>query len=370
MTNERNADHRTTVTNSTGFYAFPDLPVGSYSVTVELSGFKKFTQTGLRLSAANQIAVDAALEVGSLEETVEVRASPSQVQTTSGQVARTIDTRQIQALTLNGRNPIFLASLKPGVQGGTIGTFDPDSVTNGNFSINGARADEYVVMVDGAIATRTRSSGSMIGAQDVDTVEEVQVLTASYRAEYGRSSAGQIRFVTKSGTQQFHGDALENYRNAALDANSWLRNRSGDPSLSNGPDQFSYNQWGFHLGGPVLSPGGFNADRSKLFFFWGEEWIRRRDTLTQAGTVPSAAMRGGDFSELLNPANPFFGRARVITDPLTGQPFPDNVIPAQRLSPNGQALLNVIPCPLLASGRAPTTGLGRSRDSRTCGKTP
>jgi hypothetical protein len=190
VTNQGNGDHRSSVTNAAGFYVFPDLPVGMYSVTVELSGFKKFVQTDLRLSAASQMAVDGVLEVGSLEETVEVRASPSQVQTTTAQVARTIDTRQIQALTLNGRNPIYLASLKPGVRGGTIGTFDPDSVSSGSFSINGARDDEYVVMVDGAIATRTRSSGSMLGAQDVETVDEVQILTASYRAEYGRSSAG------------------------------------------------------------------------------------------------------------------------------------------------------------------------------------
>jgi hypothetical protein len=345
VTNERNADHRSTVSNSTGYYVFPDLPVGAYSVTVELMGFKKFAQTGLRLSAASQLAVDAVLQVGSLEETIEVKASPSQVQTTTGQVARTIDTRQIQALTLNGRNPIFLASLKPGVRGGTIGTFDPDSVTNGNFSINGARDDEYVVMVDGAIATRTRSSGSMIGAQDVETVEEVQILTASYRAEYGRSSAGQIRFVTKSGTQTFKGDGLENYRNAALDANSWLRNHSGDPRFSKGPDPFSFHQFAFHLGGPVLLPGGINAKRDKLFFFWGEEWIRRRDTLTQTATVPTEAMRRGDFSELLNPANAFFGRARVIVDPRTKRPFPNNIIPADRISPNGQALLSVFPLP-------------------------
>src|SRR5260370_11362045 len=92
VTNERNADHRTTVTNSTGFYVFPDVPVGVYSITVELIGFKKFTQTDLRLSAASQVAVDATLQVGSLEETVEVTASPSQVQAASGQVARTIDT--------------------------------------------------------------------------------------------------------------------------------------------------------------------------------------------------------------------------------------------------------------------------------------
>ena len=99
----------------------------------------------------------------------------------------------------------------------------------------------------------------------------MQVLTANYRAEYGRSSAGQIRFVTKSGTQQFHADALENYRNAAFDANQWQRNRSNDPRLSNGPDAYSFNQWGLHLGGPLPLPGGYNADRSKLFFFWGEE---------------------------------------------------------------------------------------------------
>ncbi len=345
VTNQGNGDHRSSVTNAAGFFVFPDLPVGIYSVTVELSGFKKFVQTDLRLSAASQMAVDGVLEVGSLEETVEVRASPSQVQTTTAQVARTIDTRQIQALTLNGRNPIYLASLKPGVRGGTIGTFDPDSVSNGSFSINGARDDEYVVMVDGAVATRTRSSGSMLGAQDVETVDEVQILTASYRAEYGRSSAGQIRFVTKSGTQQFHGDGLENYRNASLDANSWVRNKSGDPRFSNGPDPFSFHQFGFHLGGPVLLPGGFNASRNKLFFFWGEEWIRRRDTLTATATVPTAAMRRGDFSELLNPGNSFFGRARTINDPLTGRPFPNNVIPADRISANGQALLNVFPLP-------------------------
>src|SRR5438093_2718149 len=274
VANEATGNKRTTVTNSTGYYVIPDLPVGSYAVTVELSGFKKFVKTGIRLTAANQLGVDAELELGSLEETVLVTAGAAFIQTTTAQVARTIETKQIQELTLNGRNPIFLASLKPGVRGGTIGTFDPDSVSNGSFSINGSRADEYLVTIDGAVATRTRSSGSMLGAQDVDTVEEVQVLTANYRAEYGRSSAGQIRFVTKSGTQRFHGDGLENYRNAALDANQWQRNRSGDPRLSKGPDPYSFNQWGFHLGGPVLLPG-FNAHRNKLFFFWGEEWIRR-----------------------------------------------------------------------------------------------
>jgi hypothetical protein len=343
--NERNGDRRTAITNDRGYYVFPDLPVGSYAVSVELSGFKKFVKTNIKLGAAAQLSVDAVLEVGSLEESVQVTASTSDVQINTAQVARSVDSRQIQELTLNGRNPIFLALLKPGVRGGAMSAFAPDSVTNGNFSINGGRDDEYVVMVDGAIATRTRSSGSVLGAQDVETVEEVQILTATYRAEYGRSSAGQIRFVTKSGTRDFHGDVLENFRNASLDANSSTRKASGDPRLTAGPDPFHFNQYGFHLGGPIFVPGRLNADRSKLFFFWGEEWIKRRDTATSTGTVPTSAMRGGDFSELLNPANRFFGRARVIMNPQTGQPFPNNVIPAEMISPNGRALLNTYPLP-------------------------
>src|SRR5262249_56966175 len=133
----------------------------------------------------------------------EVMAWTRQGESETAKVGGTVDSRQIQDLTLNGRNPILLALLKRGVIGGAIGTFAPDDVTNGGFSINGGRSDEYVVMVDGAVATRTRSSGSMLGAQDVDTIQEVQILTANYSAEYGRSSAGQIRFVTKSGTQHF-----------------------------------------------------------------------------------------------------------------------------------------------------------------------
>ena len=116
VTNEGNADRRTSITNSAGYYVLPNIPVGSYAVSVELSGFKKFVKTGIRLSAASQLAVDAELELGSLEETVLVTAGAAFVQTTTAQVARTIETRQIQELTLNGRNPIYIASLKPGVQ--------------------------------------------------------------------------------------------------------------------------------------------------------------------------------------------------------------------------------------------------------------
>ncbi len=344
-TNQGNGQQHHIVTNETGYYAFPSLPVGTYSVAAELSGFKKIVQTDVKLSAAAKIGVDLVLAVGNVTDLVEVQASTSQVQTETAQVGRTIESHQIQELTLNGRNPIYLALLKPGVRGGGIGTFDPDSVSNGGFNINGARADEYVVMVDGAVATRTRSSGSMLGAQDLDSVQEVQILTANYAAEYGRSSGGQIRFVTKSGTTNFHGDLIENFRNSALDANTWTRNQSPLRDQSSRPEALRFNDFGGDIGGPIFIPKHFNGDRSKLFFFWAEEWIRRREPNTATATVPSAAMRRGDFSELLDPNNPFFGRARTVTDPDTGRPFPNNIIPEDRLSPTGRALLNAFPLP-------------------------
>jgi len=200
-TNQGNLEERRMSTNESGHYVFLNLPVGIYTIAVEAKGFNKVVQPDVKLSAADHLSVDIALKVGSITQSVQVNASSVQIQTESAQVSRTIESRQIQDLTLNGRNPIFLALLKPGVTGGSIGTFAPDDVTNGGFSINGGRGDEYLITVDGAIATRTRSSGSMLGPQDADTVQEVQILTANYSAEYGRASAGQIRFVTKSGTQ-------------------------------------------------------------------------------------------------------------------------------------------------------------------------
>src|SRR5919201_2817434 len=253
-TNAGSGEKHQTTTNADGYYAFPNLVVGTYAVMAEAPGFKKYIETNIKLSAASKISVDIELQVGALSESVEVTASTSQVQTETAQVGRTVDSRQIQDLTFNGRNPIYLALLIPGGVGGSIGTFAPDDVTNGGFSINGARSDEYVVMVDGAVATRTRSSGSMLGAQDVDTVQEVQILTANFNAEYGRSSGGQIRFVTKSGTRSFHGDLVENFRNSALDANTWTRNHSPNPSQYLGPDPFRFNQYGWDIGGPFFLP--------------------------------------------------------------------------------------------------------------------
>src|SRR5262249_27526543 len=157
-------------------------------------------------------------------------------------------------LTMNGRNPVYLALLKPGVIGGSIGTFDPDSVSNGGVFFKSARAREKVGTRGGGGGGRKRPPRGLLGAQEIDERQKVQILTANYNAEYGRSSGGQIRFVTKSGTQSFHGDAIENFRNSALDANSWTRNHATDPSIFGRPAPFRFNQFGFDISGPVFVP--------------------------------------------------------------------------------------------------------------------
>lgn len=346
-TNEGTGQERSAVSSAEGYFAFPNLMVGTYTISAEQPGFKRFVQTGIRLSAAARISVEAVLEVGEVTESIEVQASPAAVQAETAVLGRTTTEREIQRLPLSGRNPARVALLKAGVWGDRLSGFGGTDIGTGIQSINGGRGNDVLVTVDGAIANRTRSTvDTMLGPQDLDTVQEVQVLTSNYQAEYGRASSGIVRMVSKGGTREFHGGLTYLFQNSALNANTWSRNRSGNPRLADSPPPWRYNQFGFTLGGPILIPGKFNTDRSKLFFFWGEEWIRRREEVTRTLTGPTLAMRQGDLSELLDPGNSFFRRSRVATDPDTGQPFAGNIIPPSRISPQGQALLRVYPEPI------------------------
>ncbi len=285
-------------------------------------------------------SIDFALETGAITEQVTVTAETPLLQS-DVTIRKVVDSKDIEQLSFSGRNPIGVASLKPGVVGGSFNTRGFADLGNGGFNINGSRSDENNITVDGATAIRTRSTGAIIGIQNVDAIQEVQVLTANYMPEFGRSSGGQIRFVTKSGSNRFSGSASFFYQDDSLNANSWSRNRSTNPVENSGPAPFDQKQYGYSFGGPI--PLGMFKD--KLFFFGAQEWVNFYRDQTAIITVPTAAMRNGDFSELLNPANGFFSGARVINDPTTGQPFPSNVIPVDRLSPNGRALLNAYPMP-------------------------
>ncbi|MEK7404675.1 MAG: carboxypeptidase regulatory-like domain-containing protein [Acidobacteriota bacterium] len=346
LQNDNTGFQRRTATNETGYYVISSVPPGYYTVAVEAVGFKRFQQVRTKLDPDIATTVNAELEVGALTEVVDVVASVAAVRSDTASLGRLVESRQIQLMQLNGRNPVFLALLKPGVRGGSLAAFS-FTPTTGSFNINGSRPHDNLLVFDGAPAERTRGNLGSVGVADVDTVQEVQILTANYNAEYGRSGGGQVRIVSKSGTREFHGDFYEFFRNSALDANTWARNRTvGNPGISGQPEAFRFNQFGYALGGPVFIPKSWNENRSKLFFLWGQEWIRHRREGTTIITVPSLAMRSGDFGELLNPSNPFFGRARVINDPATATPLPGNIIPAPLRSPNGLAFLKAYPEPV------------------------
>ncbi len=363
------AFERSATTNAEGYFVITQLPPGFYTVTVEASGFKQYQETGRKLDPNLPASIDVSLQPGQLTETVTVTASVAQVQSESATVGRLVDTKQVEYLQLNGRNPLFLAQIRPGVQGGALGG-NSFGLTTGGLNINGSRTQDYLLTFDGAVGVRTRSNGTAIGVPDVEATQEVQVLSANYNAEYGRASGGQIRIVTRSGSKDFHGAFYEYLRNAAFNANEWGRNRNtpanapcSDPQFAKAqhcrPNPFRFNQFGYSLSGPVIIPGTrFNEGRSKLFWLWGQEWVRQRATDNTTQRVATLKMRQGDFSELADPNNPL-RVVRFIRDPrLTGNCnatdqtacFRDggiiNKIPANRLSPNGLAFLRAQPEPI------------------------
>jgi Carboxypeptidase regulatory-like domain len=326
---------RTSVTDSTGYYTFPNLPPGKYDVSAELQGFKKALRQNVTLDAASSQTIEFTLETGAVTESVTVTATTASLQTDTG-LRKTIESKDIEQLSFSGRNPIGVVGLKPGVIGGNFNNYGFSDLGNGGFTINGSRSDENNITVDGATAIRTRSSGAIVGIQNVDAIQEVQVLTGDYLPEYGRASGGQIRMVTKSGTNRLSGSAGFYYRDDKLQANTWTRNKSPLATENSGAAPFDYKQYGYSVGGPI--------QKDKLFFFGAQEWVDYLAGDSRNVTVPTALMRTGNFSELLVPSQ-FFSSAQIIKDPLTGQPFPGNIIPPERLSPNGLAMLRAYPLP-------------------------
>jgi Carboxypeptidase regulatory-like domain/TonB-dependent Receptor Plug Domain len=343
--NEATSDERKVKTNDSGHYVVTNIPPGLYTVTVEVAGFKKFETTHNKLDPSASLSVDVALVVGAATETVEVTSTAPPLQSESATVQKLVTRQQIDSLELNGRNPIQMAQLVPGARGGTLAGLN-FNFSQGPSNLNGARTPETLITYDGAPAVRTRSNGTSLGAADVDSTQEMQIMTADYAAEYGRASGGQIRIISRSGTQQFHGAAYEYLRNTDLNANTWTRNLT---PATNSTAPIHYNQFGYNLNGPFYIPGHFNRDRSRFFWYWGQEWVRYHYTDQATLTVPSAAMRGGDFSELLNPGNFYYGKQVVIKNPTTGTPYANNVIPTNQLSHNGIGLLNAYPSPNLAT---------------------
>jgi hypothetical protein len=327
---------RSVTSNESGNFNLTNIVPGDYNVRVEIAGFETTTLTAVHVDPSIGRRLDVAMKVGNTSTEVNVEAGVNTVQTESSSVGQLVTSDQVKNIQLNGRNPLYLSQLEPGVvRGNSMAAFN-FGLDNG-INVNGARSQESLLTFDGAPMVRTRSNGTSVGVADVDSTSQVQILTTSYPAEYGRTSGGQVRMVPKSGSSDFHGSAFEYFRNNALNANTWGRNFSGLKRAA-----FRYNQFGWNFNGPVFIPGHFNKDRKMLFFLVGQEFTRYNHDDTASQKVPTALMRTGNFSELLG-SNIFYGKPVQIIDPNTGVPFAGNIIPASQLSPNGIGLLNAYP---------------------------
>ncbi len=336
--NEETARVVTLSSDSEGNFVAPQLLSGTYTLVVTATGFKRFEQSGIILSANDRVAVRRiVLEVGDVNQTVSITGESALVQTNSGERAGLIDEEQIQNIALKGRDYMGLVRLLPGV----VDTANREAPGWNNLvgvTVNGSRSGTLNLTLDGVSSLDTGSQLGPYLAPGLDAIGEVKVLLTNYQAEYGRSSGGTINVVIKNGTRDFHGGGFYFKRHEQFNANEFFNNLRNQPK-----PRYRFNYWGGNIGGPVIIPGTkFNKNRDKLFFFWSQEWLPRVYP-TRQGTItyPTALERAGDFSQSLDTN----GRLIVVRDPTTGLPFQGNKIPDSRIDPNGQKMLGIFPLP-------------------------
>ena len=319
------AQQRTQVTTSSGDYAFNLLPIGTYDVTIELQGFKT-QKARMTVAAGDRARVDGKLEVGAINETISVTASTPLLQTDSANVASSFTEKLVQELPVQERNVYRFVQMVPGANEGALsssanGTRPDERRQTVAVSVNGATDIENNHMIDGA-DNNERLQGTAGVRLSVDAVAEVRVQTNLYAAELGRTSGGVINIITKSGTNRFSGSAFEFARRGRFD--SKLHFATADPIRRQ-------DQYGFSLGGPIR--------QNQTFFFADFERLDLEEGQPNLLTVPTMAMRNGDFSALLP--------TTVIYDPTTSPrtPFPGNIIPANRISSVARTLMQLYPAP-------------------------
>ena len=299
-----------------GEYVVPLLATGEYLLRAEAAGFKTASISGIDLAVDGKVRVDVTLVPGGVSETVVVTADNALVQRASSDVSATLAGDQIEALPLSDRNFVQLARTLPGVVRGVPGeNIDGASSVSwrhsSSLAANGQRNRDNNFLLDG-LDNNEVWINSVAVFPGVEALDELKVQTGIYPAEFGRALGAVVSLQTRSGANALRGTAFEFLRNGRFDANDWFNNRAGRPK-----PEFSFHQFGGALGGPIV--------RNRTFFFGDYQGLRIDQDLTLVSTVPSDAMRAGDFSEL----------RRTLYDPRTGAPFPGNVIPSDRIDERG-----------------------------------
>jgi hypothetical protein len=352
------------VTDAKGFYSFPALPIGTYTVRVQQRGFKEFEENNIVIDANSVIRADAKLQVGAVQEQVTVSTNAAQVETTSTQMGEVITGQSMTSIPLNGRSYTDLLALQPGVvpqSSGEYGAgFNPSGDLNaGNLSVSGMRESANGFMVNGGDVEEGGNMGTAV-VPNLDSIAEFRILTNNFDAEYGNYMGGLVNVVTKSGTNQIHGNAFEFLRFPNLDARNYF-----SPTRAT----LHRNQFGGTIGGPIV--------HNKVFFF-GDYQGTRQIAGQDSGAVPvlSPAERTGDMSDVANQLTGTVGGsawASTLSQELgytvtNGEPyyfagctsancvFPNALIPSGAISAPAQAMLSYIPTPNVFGGACSPTG--------------
>lgn len=338
VTAERTGDLRASSTNDTGRFTIPALPAGTYTLRVEAQGFQAFERRGIVLTSNEYLnAGTIQLQLGSTSETISVKAEAAVVQSSSAEVSGLLENKQLNMMLTRGRDVTSLLRLMPGVsQTGDQNALGAE-IGAGTPNISGLRNNDNTVSIDGGVSSDSDNVNVHISAINIDSIEEVKILTNAYQAEYGRNAGAQVNIISRSGTRDFHGSLSWFKRHEQFNANEFFNNLNNLPK-----GRYRYNNWTGTLGGPIYIPNRFNKDRNKLFFFFThDEWRAIQPQGIATTTMPTSLERNGDFSRSLD----LSGRLITVFDPLTQTPLPGNIVPASRIHPLGQAMLNVLPDP-------------------------
>lgn len=346
---ERNTGAKSeTASGADGGYSLPFLAPGQYNFSAEMTGFKKYVQEGVTIGTNQRIALDVALQLGNQVESVTVTADVAMLQTATASVGQVIGQNEISVLPMNGRTPLTLAQLSFGVTPSSDPRFTRPFDNSGpsGFSMGGGQAQSNELLLDGSPdMTKNRR---VAYNPPVDAVQEIKVEAFQPDAAYGNTGGGTVNVTMKGGTNELHGSLYEFHQNQKLKATPFFTNAAGQQKPVT-----RFNQYGLTVGGPVWLPKILDG-RNKLFFFFGAEGIRQSEPEPAFSTVPTAAQRNGDFSQLLSVNSSY-----QLYDPATGavegsrirrQPFAGNLIPGTRLNAVSKNFLQFLPAPNASGG--------------------
>jgi hypothetical protein len=344
ITNTATNKVQTVTTDSQGGYTVAELPESTYQVEVKGTGFQDYITKGVVVHVATTTNVNAALQLGSVSQSVTVQANAIQVQTDSAALGAVVDSTQVKELPLNGRNFVELTQLQPGVSAANNFVNTGKGLNGGvDMSINGNPTTNNLFLVDGVNNNDVGSNRTILIYPSNEAIAEFKMLLNSYGPEYGQASGGIISIVTRSGSNQFHGSAFYNGRNDALDAYTFFSAPNAGKDLPlDGKDKERRNDWGYSFGGPII--------KDKLFGFWSQEWNHEIKGRQVSACVPTAAERAGDFSTLgCNTAN-FPDFSKVPASALAG---PHTL---KAVDPSTATMLQMLPMPTTQNGGLNSNG--------------